>query len=107
MNVPHAHECFTLADGEKKITFEKDNKVPNAYTFVLIKEDHTLGNLLRAQLVKDPHVIFSGYRMPHPMEYRMELRVQTDSANYSPVDALEQAIRDLVAECTHLGDGFK
>ena len=31
-----------------RITITKDTKVPNAAHFVVNKEDHTLGNLLRA-----------------------------------------------------------
>jgi len=36
-----------LKEGEKKITTIKDTKIPNAATFVVKKEDHTVGNLLR------------------------------------------------------------
>ena len=35
---------------------------PNSAVFTFNKEDHTLGNLLRAHLLKDPHVIFAGYK---------------------------------------------
>lgn len=35
---------------------------PNSSIFTFNKEDHTLGNMLRAHLLKDPHVIFSGYK---------------------------------------------
>ena len=58
------------------------------------------------QLLKDPRVIFSGYRIPHPMDYRMELRVQTNSSHYSPSEALESAIRDLIAETAILEERF-
>lgn len=40
-------------------------------------EDHTLGNLLRMQLLKDPNIIFAGYKVPHPLENRVELKVQS------------------------------
>lgn len=58
--------------------------------------------------MKDPNVIFSGYRMPHPLENRLELRVQTDSeGNYTPEEALDTAIKDLIAECTFLEERYK
>ena len=63
MNAPPAFESFLLFDGEKKITMEKDTKVPNAAIFTINKEDHTLGNLLKHQLLKDPNVLFAGYRV--------------------------------------------
>jgi DNA-directed RNA polymerase II subunit RPB11 len=47
MNAPPTFESFLLLDGEKKIIMEKDTKVPNAASFIINKEDHTLGNLLR------------------------------------------------------------
>ena len=47
MNAPPTFETFLLFEGEKKITFEKDTKVPNAAIFTVNKEDHTLGNLLK------------------------------------------------------------
>ena len=41
-----------------RITFEKDSKVPNAGTFRINKEDHTLGNML-ATCARTPPVIHS------------------------------------------------
>ena len=40
------------------------------------QEDHTLGNMIRHQLLKDPNVIFAGYKNPHPLEHKIILRVQ-------------------------------
>ncbi|KNC78132.1 RNA polymerase Rpb3/Rpb11 dimerization domain-containing protein, partial [Sphaeroforma arctica JP610] len=72
------------------------------------KEDHTLGNVLRHQLLKDPAVLFSGYHIIHPLEFKFELRVQTDpNGTYTPEDALENAIKDLISECSHLEDLFQ
>lgn len=47
MNAPAPFESFLVFDGEKKITIEKDTKVPNAAIFTVNKEDHTIGNLLK------------------------------------------------------------
>lgn len=47
MNAPAPFESFLVFDGEKKITVEKDTKVPNAAIFTVNKEDHTIGNLLK------------------------------------------------------------
>ncbi|KAJ3352100.1 DNA-directed RNA polymerases I and III subunit RPAC2, partial [Entophlyctis luteolus] len=51
---------------------------PSAVTFVLRDEDHTLGNSLRYLLMKNPRVSFCGYSLPHPSEYKVNLRIQTD-----------------------------
>ncbi|PIK41342.1 putative DNA-directed RNA polymerase II subunit RPB11-a-like [Apostichopus japonicus] len=106
MNAPPTFESFILFDGEKKITIEKDTKVPNAVIFHVQKEDHTLGNMLRAQLLKDPKVLFAGYRQPHPLENKFLLRVQT-TADYSPQEALTSAITDLISEVSLLEERFK
>lgn len=47
MNVPDRAETYYLPEDAKKIEVHKDTKIPNAATFIIQKEDHTLGNLLR------------------------------------------------------------
>ena len=106
MNAPEPFEPFLLLDGEKKISIVKDNKVPNAAHFTVMKEDHTLGNLLRAQLLKDPQVIFAGYKVPHPLEHKFNLRVQT-TPDYSPQEAFTNAITDLISEVSLLEEKFR
>ena len=106
MNAPEPFEPFLLLDGEKKISIVKDTKVPNAAHFTVMKEDHTLGNLLRAQLLKDPQVIFAGYKVPHPLEHKFNLRVQT-TPDYSPQEAFTNAITDLISEVSLLEEKFR
>lgn len=106
MNAPPTFESFLLFDGEKKITIEKDTKVPNAAIFTVNKEDHTLGNMITAQLRKDPQVLFAGYKNPHPLEHKFVLRVQT-TPDYSPQEAITHAITDLISEFSLLEERFK
>ncbi|GAV02227.1 hypothetical protein RvY_12820 [Ramazzottius varieornatus] len=105
MNAPPAFESHLLYPGEKKITMEKDTKVPNAAIFTFNKEDHTLGNMLRAQLIKDPNVVFAGYKVPHPLENKFILRIQT-TADYAPHEALNNAITDLLSELAYAEEQF-
>ena len=106
MNAPPTFESFLLFDGEKKITKEQDTKVPNAAVFTINKEDHTLGNMIRQQLLKDPNVLFAGYKNPHPLEHKVVLRIQTTS-DYTPQDALMNAITDLISELSLFEERFK
>merc|ERR1712110_740650 len=106
MNAPPTFESFLLFDGEKKITKEQDTKVPNASIFTINKEDHTLGNMIRCQLLKDPNVIFAGYKNPHPLEHKVIIRVQTTS-DYTPTEALRNAISDLIAETNLFEERFR
>ncbi|XP_050426115.1 DNA-directed RNA polymerase II subunit RPB11 [Adelges cooleyi] len=106
MNAPPTFESFLLYDGEKKIVKEVDTKVTNAAIFTVNKEDHTLANMIRNQLLKDPNVLFAGYKQPHPLEHKFELRIQTTS-DYTPQDALTNAITDLLAELSLFEERFK
>lgn len=45
-------------------------------TFSFRDEDHTLGNLLRNQIVKNKYVEFCAYSVPHPSEPILNIRVQ-------------------------------
>lgn len=106
MNAPQAFESFLILDGDKKITIEKDTKVPNAAIFTINKEDHTLGNLIKHQLLKDPQCLFAGYKNPHPLEHKFLLRIQTTS-DTTPADVLTGAITDLMAELSLFEERFK
>ena len=86
-----------------------------------------MANLLRAHLLKDPHVTFAGYRgiysphafhtasdrqkltntspVPHPLFATIELRVQTDGT-ISPKEALVGTSKALVAELGQLSREF-
>ncbi|GAB6028704.1 DNA-directed RNA polymerase II core subunit [Chamberlinius hualienensis] len=106
MNAPPAFESFLLFEGEKKVIIEKDTKVPNAAIFTINKEDHTIGNMIKYQLLKDPNVLFSGYKVTHPLEHRICIRVQTTS-DYTPQEAFTNAITDLISELSLLEERFK
>ncbi|XP_006890815.1 PREDICTED: DNA-directed RNA polymerase II subunit RPB11-like [Elephantulus edwardii] len=83
-----------------------DTKVPNACLFTINKEDHTLGNIIKSQLLKDPQVLFAGYKVPHPLEHKIIIRVQT-TPDYSPQEAFTNAITDLISELSLLEECFR
>lgn len=58
-----------------RVIYTPDSKIVNTGTFTLNKEDHTMGNILRCQLLRDPRILFAGYRMPHPLINHTLLRV--------------------------------
>ncbi|VDN60039.1 unnamed protein product [Dracunculus medinensis] len=58
------------------------------------------------QLLKDPQVLFAGYKNPHPLEHKFVLRVQT-APETTPVDALTSAITDLMAEFSLFEERFR
>uniref|UniRef100_A0AAA9TCK0 RNA polymerase II subunit J n=1 Tax=Bos taurus TaxID=9913 RepID=A0AAA9TCK0_BOVIN len=98
--------CTEAAHLPSVITINKDTKVPNACLFTINKEDHTLGNIIKSQLLKDPQVLFAGYKVPHPLEHKIIIRVQT-TPDYSPQEAFTNAITDLISELSLLEERFR
>lgn len=62
--------------------------------------------MIRCQLLKDPNVLFAGYKNPHPLEHKIILRIQTTS-DYTPQDALRNSITDLISELSLFEERFK
>eukprot|EP01018_Ginkgo_biloba_P024026 Gb_18981 [translate_table: standard] len=106
MNAPDRYEKFVVPEGTKKVTYERDMKIINAATFIIEREDHTIGNIVRMQLHRDPNVLFAGYKLPHPLQYKVLLRIQTTSQS-SPMQAYDLAISDLDKELSHLKSSFE
>ena len=73
-----------------------DTKQQNASSILVQNQDHTLGNVIRYQLLQDQRVRFAGYKKPHPLEEKIEIKVHTDGT-VKP----DEAVRD---SCTKLND---
>eukprot|EP00922_Rhytidocystis_sp_ex-Travisia-forbesii_P061979 GHVS01091785.1.p1 GENE.GHVS01091785.1~~GHVS01091785.1.p1 ORF type:complete len:180 (+),score=22.25 GHVS01091785.1:164-703(+) len=95
----------SLPGGVGKVIYQPDQRHPLCGTFHLAGEDHTLGNLVKIELLKNPHVKFAGYRQPHPLERRIELRVQTED-DTTPIRAMEESIYQLRATMMNFSDKF-
>ncbi|KAL5499087.1 RPB11 [Sanghuangporus vaninii] len=106
INAIQRHELYVLDDGEKPLVITEDTKVPNAATFQIVKQDHTLANMLRHQLLSNPAVLFAGYKVPHPLQPNFQLKIQTDGS-ITPVDAVERAAADLIGTLTTLETKFR
>ncbi|KAI9312476.1 DNA-directed RNA polymerase [Dichotomocladium elegans] len=105
MNAPDRFELFVIPEGRRKVEMEIDTKIPNAATFKIEREDHTLGNMLRSQLLKDPRVMFAGYKVPHPLEHNFLVKVQTVPGT-APGQALKDATSELISEINTLKNKF-
>ncbi|KAF2405460.1 DNA-directed RNA polymerase II subunit RPB11a [Trichodelitschia bisporula] len=105
MNAPDRFELFLLSDGEKKVTWELDTRVPNTALFTFNKEDHTLGNLISSRLLKYPFITFCAYHVPHPLIPQFILRVSTDGS-IAPKEAVLTACRDIVHDLDILSREF-
>lgn len=59
-----------------------------------------------SQLLKDPRILFAGYKIPHPLEHKFVLRIQT-TPDYTPQEAFTSAITDLMSEISLLEERFQ
>ena len=106
MNAPERHEALVVPDGKKRLQINKDTKIPNAATFIVQREDHTVGNLLRMQLLNHRSVLFAGYRMPHPLNPEIEIKIQTKK-DTTPAKALGDALNTLIVDLGTLKTQFE
>jgi DNA-directed RNA polymerase II subunit RPB11 len=106
MNAPESYELFVLPEGQKKVSIEKDTKLANTSTFIIRLEDHTLGNLLCATIQEQKHVLFCGYKVPHPLTCAVHLRIQTTDAT-TPEEVFQHALNVLTGHVNALEDTFK
>ncbi|EZG79371.1 DNA-directed RNA polymerase II subunit RPB11 [Gregarina niphandrodes] len=107
LNRPGPLEHIELGPGERKIVLDVDHRVNNCISMCINKEDHTLGGLMRNQLLRDPGVCFAGYRNPHPLEPRIEVRCQTNETaqgNDGPIIAVHNALITLREEASNVMD---
>jgi DNA-directed RNA polymerase I and III subunit RPAC2 len=75
-------------------------------TFVLNHEDHTLANSLRYMIMKNPNVLFCGYTQPHPSEFKINFKIQTNKQQ-TALEVLEKGLIDLSQVCSHVTDVFE
>ncbi|TFY77821.1 hypothetical protein EWM64_g6190 [Hericium alpestre] len=106
MNAPSRYELFVLDEGEKPVEVMEDTKIPNAATVKILKQDHTLGNLIRSQLLSMPQVLFAGYKVPHPLHPYFLVKIQTDGS-ITATQALEEACTKLIGTLSSLEQKFK
>lgn len=59
-----------------------------------------------SQVLKDPTVLFAGYKLPHPLEHKFVLRIQTNG-DCSSHEVLSNAITDLIAELSLFEERFR
>ncbi|CAI0428833.1 unnamed protein product, partial [Linum tenue] len=89
-----------------RVSYERDTKIINAASFIIEREEHTIGNIVRMQLHLDENVLFAGYKLPHPLQYKIIIRIHTTSQS-SPMQAYNLAINDLDKELDHLRSAFE
>ncbi len=106
-------EMFTLPEKDshlhgdiRRIHYEPDLRQEQAGIFTIWLEDHTVGHALRRILHRNPNVVFAGYRIPHPLEHKMVIRVQTRNKE-TPLSAMKIALRMLYEQSQKMSHVFE
>lgn len=97
MNAPESHELFSVPEGREKLSVAHDSRAPFTSTFTVQREDHTLGPLLCYSALRSPATLFAGYRVPHPLDPMVQLRIQTNG-QLSPTESLRAGLQESVDE---------
>ena len=106
MNAPNRMDSVIIPEGMAKLTATVDGKMPNAKTFRFAREDHTLGHLMRMEMLRDPAVRFAGYKHPHPLENDILVKVQAAPGS-TPGAVLSGALKRLETEVTELQSQYR
>ncbi|GAA6022540.1 hypothetical protein JCM10207_006580 [Rhodosporidiobolus poonsookiae] len=93
------HESAMVSGDKVSILPNSVNEDGSSATFCILEEDHTIGNLLRWMLMKNPEVEFCGYSAPHPSEAKIHIRIQMYDGK-SAKEALATAL-DNVEQMAH------
>lgn len=92
-------------EGQKIEIIARDPNDDSCITFCIHGEDHTIGNSLRYIIMKNPSVEFCGYTIPHPSEFKLHLRIQTDGT-VSAAEVLDKGLNDLIDLCNVVKEKF-
>ena len=99
---------FTTINEGHKVEIKKDlfTHNDNSYLFTVYHEDHTIGNLITSQLLTEDRVLFAGYRIEHPLQDMIKIRVTVSDNVDRPGDMFRNAISDLCDNLTLLDQEF-
>jgi len=103
MNDLDSHQVYKL---DNDFNIEVEEKQNNYFQFKLIKEDHTMGNSIQTELLENENVIFSGYRIPHPLKKEMYIKIKTKSST-DPKKELVKGIKSIQSKIKTFKREFK
>ncbi|KAK8820888.1 DNA-directed RNA polymerase II subunit J [Blastocystis sp. ATCC 50177/Nand II] len=104
MNAPDPDLAVHVEDGLSKVTQVVETKISNACKYIIEAEDHTLGNVLRMDMIEDPRVKFVGYRVPHPLKTSIEIKIQTNGPTYPPKKAMLDSCQRIMTICKEMDE---
>jgi DNA-directed RNA polymerase subunit L len=66
-------------------------------TFIIPNKGHTLGNIIRYELLKNDNVILAAYKVTHPLKEELQLYVKIDpESNKTEKQIINETIDNLI-----------
>ena len=94
-NGPELFEQFH--EQQDKVIVTNIEKIDNTALFTINKEDHTFGNAVKMMLLRNPKIRYVAYRKPHPLENKINIKIQTNG-EITPKEAFREALKNLNAD---------
>ena len=63
-----------------------------AFDVIFVDSDDTLGNLIQTYGMKEKGIAFIGYRVPHPLDRVLHIRISLEKKDFSEKDVLQKII---------------
>jgi DNA-directed RNA polymerase subunit L len=82
------------------------NKSEKELRIEIVGESHTFCNILQHTLLKDKHIDYAGYRIPHPLISNPIFYIRTKESK-SPEDALMEAVKMVNKEAKKIREAFE
>ncbi|KAI5132887.1 DNA-directed RNA polymerase II subunit RPB11 [Nematocida ausubeli] len=76
-----------------------EDKLANSIELSIRDEDHTIGNALASELQKNEDVAFAAYKIPHPLQNILKVKVVVDKSEDRPIDFVKASLDSLINDC--------
>ena len=86
------------------VKFDRAKSVMDAIDIEIVNENHTVGNIIANHLKFINGVTFSTYKMPHPLDERIYIRVQLKNDKKSPLTYKERVVAVFKTACNNIID---
>lgn len=76
-----------------------EDKISNSVELSIRDEDHTLGNAIVAEMQNTKGVAFAAYKIPHPLQNILKIKIATENTEDRPIDFLKTSLDTLIRDC--------
>ncbi|EJW03550.1 hypothetical protein EDEG_02134 [Edhazardia aedis USNM 41457] len=88
---------YNSMNTQRKLNVIRDQTASNTVELEIHGETHTLGNILADRLLQDTRCVFAAYKVPHPLEEKVMVRV-TSAKNCDVMELINDALMSLSSE---------